>query len=67
MTDEQAELMRMNAQRVLDGVAAGRVYAPESIAWARHVVAHIKPLGRPLSPGDEQLLPPLRGGALEVF
>jgi len=70
MTAEQLELMRIAAQRVLADRAAGRKPHPKAVAWANHVVAHIKPLGRPLSagePSDQQLPLPLRSGALEVF
>lgn len=68
MTDEQRELMRIAAQRVLDDHASGLRNDPSALAWARHVVAHIKPLGRPVGPGGDSALPaPLRDGALEVF
>lgn len=70
MTAERLELMRIAAQRVLADHATGRKLRPETLDWARHIVATIKPLGRPLStgePSDEQLPRPLRSGALEVF
>lgn len=71
MTDEQRELMRIAAQRVIDDHKAGRRCDKDALAWARNIVAHIKPLGRPLGTGepvaDEELPPPLRNGALERF
>ncbi len=70
MTDEQRELMRIAAQRLLDDHEGGRKVSPDALAWARHVVALVRPLGRPLGTGapiDDQLPAPLRGGALEVF
>ncbi len=70
VTDEQRELMRIAAQRVIDDTRVGRKVAPDVMAWAKAWAA-IKPLGRPLGTGepvpDEQLPPALRGGALEVF
>lgn len=68
MTDEQRELIRIAAQRVLDDARAGRKYSDDAMVWARHW-ASIRPLGRALSAGvpDEQLPPALRGGNLEVF
>lgn len=68
MTDEQRELMRIAAQRLLDDVSAGRKRDGEAVDWARRIVATHKPLGRPLGTGEPQQLPqPLRGGSLEVF
>lgn len=71
MTDEQRELLRIAAQRVIDDHAAGRRIQSDALAWARNLVAQIKPLGRPLGTGepvsDAELPKPLRGGALEVF
>ena len=70
MTDEQRELMRIAAQRVVDDHTAGRRIGPEALQWARQIVATFKPLGLPLGTGDptdDQLPQALRGGALEVF
>lgn len=68
MTDEQRELMRIAARSALDHSRGGRDLAPEARRWALHWAA-LKPLGRPLGSGipDDELPPPLRGGALEVF
>lgn len=52
MTDEQRELMRQCAQRVLDNHAAGRVVDPHSLEWARGIVAYVKPRSLPLSMGE---------------
>lgn len=52
MTDEQRELMRQAAQRVVDNHASGRVIAPETLAWAQHTARLVKPLGLPLSNGE---------------
>lgn len=70
MTDEQRELMRIAAQRLLDDVAAGHKRDRQAVQWAHRIVSQIKPLGRPLGTGEPQpetLPPALRGGALEVF
>lgn len=70
MTDEQRELMRIAAQRVVDDHQAGRRNDLAALGWAEHVLRNVKPLGRPLGTGeptDDQLPAPLRGGALEVF
>lgn len=68
MTDEQRELMRIAAQRLLDDVQSGNKRDADAVAWARRIVATHKPLGRPLGTGEPQQLPqPLSGGALEVF
>lgn len=68
MTDEQRELMRIAAQRLLDDVKAGHKRDAEAVAWARRIVATHKPLGRPLGTGEPQQMPqPLRGDALGVF
>ena len=70
MTDEQRELMRIAAQRVVDDHKAGRRISQEALQWARQIVATCKPLGLPLGTGDptdDQLPQALRGGALEVF
>ena len=70
MTDEQRELMRIAAQRVVDAHKAGRRISQEALQWARQIVATFKPLGLPLGTGDptdDQLPQALRGGALEVF
>lgn len=68
MTDEQKELIRIAAQRVLDDAKSGRRYSDEAMAWARHWAA-TKPLGCALSAGvpDADLPPALRGRNLEVF
>ena len=52
MTDEQKELMRVAAARVVADHEAGRVVDPHTLRWARHVVKYIKPLGRPLGQGE---------------
>ena len=71
MTDEQRELMRIAAQRVVDDHKAGRRISQEALQWARQIVATFQPLGRALGTGepvvDDQRPEPLRGGALEVF
>ena len=59
MTDEQRELMRIAAPRVLDDNACGRKVAPEALRWAQRW-AQVKPLGKPLTTGE-----PIRG--LEWF
>ena len=64
MTEEQNELMRIAAQRLLDDVACGRRRDADAVRWARRIVARIKPLGRPVSPGE---LPPVLRDGLEVF
>lgn len=51
MTDEQVELMRQCAQRVIDNHAAGRIVDPYTLDWARSLVALVPPLGRPLGEG----------------
>ena len=70
VTDEQRELMRIAAQRVIDDTRVGRKVAPDVMAWAKAWAA-IKPISRPLGTGepvsDNELPPPLRGGALEAF
>lgn len=70
MTDEQRELMRIAAQRLLDDVAAGHKRDRQAVQWAHRIVSQIKPLGRPLGTGEpkpETLAQPLRGGELETF
>lgn len=72
MTDEQRELMRIAAQSALNRSRNGRDLSPDARRWASHWAA-IPPLGRALSSGspdevhDDDLLPALRNGALEVF
>lgn len=51
MTEEQIELMRQAAQKVVNEAASGRSVDPYRLAWAQQTVANIKPLGRPLSDG----------------
>lgn len=51
-TEEQRELFRIAAQRLIDDKANGRKVDPASLQWARDVVAFVKPLGRPLSMGN---------------
>lgn len=51
MTEEQRELMRQCAQRVVDNDAAGRIVDPHTLDWARSIVALVMPLGRPLGDG----------------
>ena len=68
MTPEQRELFRLCGERILANHAAGRKVTPEALADGKRWAA-IPPLGRPLTAGvpDDQLPPPLRGGALETF
>lgn len=56
MTDEQRELMRQASERLLKMEQEGRRIDPESLAWARWNVAHIKPLARPLTDGFTHVL-----------
>ncbi len=39
MRTETAELVRQAAQRILENVSAGRIYDPETIEWAKRMVA----------------------------
>ncbi|MBK8527885.1 MAG: hypothetical protein IPL57_12565 [Rubrivivax sp.] len=69
MTDEQRELFRLCGERILENHRLGRKVAPEALANGRNWAAYPK-LGQPMTPGhvpDDELPPPLRGGALEVF
>lgn len=71
MTEEQRELMRIAAQRVVSDSALGISVDRFRLAWAHQVVRSIPPLGRPLGTGEpvleDQLPASLRGGVLEVF
>lgn len=71
MTEEQRELMRIAAQRVVSDSALGISVDRFRLEWAQQIVRSIAPLGRPLGAGSPVLeggLPvPLRGGVLEVF
>jgi hypothetical protein len=50
--EEQRELLRIAAQRLLDEQKAGRKCDPHTLIWAQGVCRNIKPLGRPLSSGE---------------
>lgn len=71
LTAEQQELHRLCGERILREHAQRlRKFTPDVLADARRWAAFPK-LPHALSSGepvpDEQLPPPLRGGALEVF
>lgn len=46
--EDKRELFLRAAQNLLAHEAAGRKCDPEGLTWARHIVATVKPLGRPL-------------------
>lgn len=52
MTAEQRELMRIAAQRVIRDHETGARDDPFVLAWARRIIAQIKPLGRHLGTGE---------------
>ena len=52
MTDEQSELMRQCAQRVIDNHAAGRGIDPDTLKWAERIVAKLPPMNRPIGDGS---------------
>jgi hypothetical protein len=52
LTDEQKELVRVAAARVIADHDAGRVVDPYTLRWARHIVEHVRPLGRPVGTGE---------------
>lgn len=58
LTAAQRELFRQQALRVLADRDAGRKIDPAALLWAKAWAHPVR---------DEQLPPPLRGGALERF
>ena len=58
LTAAQRELFRQQSLRVLADRDAGRKIDPAALLWAKAWAHPVR---------DEQLPPPLRGGALEVF